>query len=558
MSEKIINIRLPLTVKIASSLIFIIFFVVSIYTYFDIKRTRTQMELDAKKNTLAAFTSAIPIIENGIWGLDITLIETTLKQVLKNPIVDSVLVFDESGKVFATFDKDADGRSYSLNNYLNDNDIQNINTKKENSIFEKKIKKEEKVIIATALYSKENHLRKETIFKIGYFVMTYSTQNITEIINETITKSILLSFLLGVVIIITSFLYIRQLIILPLTELEKSSLKIAKNEFIQTKKRKSYIGEDEIDSLINNFNLMVIQIIKFIAEQKEQQRMANELEMARIVQESLIPNAKNLRVGHFELSSYFKAASECGGDWWHFYPLANKKILIMLGDVTGHGTPSGMLTAAVKGYCDSIYSKNEINPAKILEELDIVVRLSGDKNRLMTMFAAIISPIDETITFANAAHNFPFLIKKDSDKNQINITTLVINGKRLGYLNKNLDEKEIIYEVNTKKFSTGDILFVFSDGLVEAKNKDKQEYSERRLRKLLTKFETKNTSEMIEEISLDLKNFAQDEIFDDDVSFVFCKMCSDEDTSYSHEMLKYFEKDKNKSLDSDKFLKNVS
>ncbi len=514
------------------------------------------MELEAKTNTQSAFTSAVPIIENGIWGLDKTLVETALKQILKNPIVDSVIVLDENENIFSFLDRETDVKNYTLNNFFNENEIIELNNKSNNRIYEKRLINEEKVIITTVLYSKENHIRKVSAFKIGYFIMTYSTKNISEAINKTINKSIFLSFILGAVILITSFLYIRQLIILPLTDLEKSSLKIAQNEFIQTKKRMSVFGEDEIDSLINNFNHMVVQIIKFIDEQKEQQRMTNELEMARIVQESLIPNAKNLRVGYFEISSFFQAASECGGDWWHFYPLAHNKILIMLGDVTGHGTPSGMLTAAVKGYCDSIYSKNEINPAKILEELDIVVRHSGDKDHFMTMFAAIIDPHAEIIIFANAAHNFPFLINKDKEKNNIKASSLVINGKRLGYIND--FEKDNIFEISSHKFSAGDILFIYSDGIVDAKNKNKQLYSDRRLRKALVSKEFKNTSEMIDTIVNDLNSFAENEEFDDDVTFVCCKMCADKDTTYTHEMLKYFEKDKLIYPNPNKNLKIVS
>lgn len=514
------------------------------------------MELEAKTNTQSAFTSAVPIIENGIWGLDKTLVETALKQILKNPIVDSVVVLDENENVFSYFDREYDGKNSTLYKYFSKKEMQALNNKNANKIFEKRLIKEEKVIIATALYSKENHIRKISVFKIGYFVMTYSTKNISEAINKTINKSIFLSFILGAVILITSFLYIRQLIILPLTDLEKSSLKIAKNEFIQTKRRNSILGEDEIDSLINNFNHMVVQIIKFIDEQKEQQRMTNELEMARIVQESLIPNAMNLRVGYFELSSFFKAASECGGDWWHFYPLAHNKILIMLGDVTGHGTPSGMLTAAVKGYCDSIYAKNEINPAKILEELDIVVRLSGDKDHYMTMFAAIIDPHAEIIIFANAAHNFPFLINKDIENNNIKVNSLVINGKRLGYINDS--QKDNIFEISSHKFSAGDSLFIYSDGIVEAKNKNKQQYSDRRLRKTLASQEFKKTSDLIDTVVNDLSIFTENEEFDDDVTFVCCKLCVDEDKTYTHEMLKYFEKSKLIYPNPNKNLKIVS
>ena len=50
----------------------------------------------------------------------------------------------------------------------------------------------------------------------------------------------------------------------------------------------------------------------------------------------------------FEIANHFEAATECAGDWWNYYILPNNKLLILLGDVTGHGTASAILTAVVK------------------------------------------------------------------------------------------------------------------------------------------------------------------------------------------------------------------
>ena len=198
---------------------------------------------------------------------------------------------------------------------------------------------------------------------------------------------------------------------------------------------------------------------------------------------SFIPKAKNLRVGFFELSGFFQSASECGGDWWHFYPLSEKRIMIMLGDVTGHGTPSAMLTAAVKGYCDSIYARKSLDTSKILEELDVVVRSIGGEERMMTMFVAIIDPIKQKLTYSNAAQNFPFVI--DQNTNTTSPITLLGNGKRLGYLSPISHRKVSLFKIHTIDFKIDNVLFLYSDGLTEAKNTGKREYSDRRLIKKL-------------------------------------------------------------------------
>ncbi len=542
--------RLPLTAKIATALIFIILIVTGSFAYFEITENRDEMEAYEKKNNFSSFTSAIPVLENALWEIDFKTINSTLSQLMKNPNVISASLFSEQGFSISYLVKGTkkEPLNVSIEDLMPKSDKEKLFKIEYNSkssiLLQIEDKKNAKFTLAYPLFFKNSKKEKYANLKVGYLVMTYSTKHISLASRELLIKYTILFSILGIVLVITSFLVINHLIINPVKDLERSSIEIANNRLTETKLKNRIFGNDEIESLKINFNYMVKQIIQLIKDEKEQQRMANELETTKIVQKSFIPKANNLRVGFFEISAFFQSASECGGDWWHFYPLSNKRILIMLGDVTGHGTPSAMLTAAVKGYCDSLYTRDIAEPSTILEELDVIVRSIGGEERMMTMFSAIIDPIKQKLLYSNAAQNFPFLINKDT--NTTSPATLLGNGKRLGYVST--DNVNSPFKVHSIDFKVNNILFVYSDGLTEAKNSNKREYSERRLMKKLKALDTINTNDIVNTIQLDLIEFTQGNQYEDDVTFVACRFCADENNNYTNDIIQYFSNKSEKEL----------
>ena len=89
-----------------------------------------------------------------------------------------------------------------------------------------------------------------------------------------------------------------------------------------------------------------------------------------------------------------------------------------------------MLTAAVKGTVIHFYTRYIAEPSTILEELDVIVRSIGGKERMMTMFSAIIDPLNKNYYILQCCTKFSFLINKDT--NTTSPATLLGNGKRLG------------------------------------------------------------------------------------------------------------------------------
>lgn len=538
---KLKTIRFPLTLKIAAALIFIMLIVMGSFAYFEISENRLKMENYEKKSNFSSFTSAIPSLENALWEIDYKTINSTLSQLMKNPNVLSASLFSEQGQSIAYLIKGIDENSVKIKieDLISENSREKLYkidyNNKNNVLLQIEDKDKETFTLAYPLFFKNAKKEKYVNQKVGYLILVYSTKHISLTSKNLLIKYSILFSVLGLVLTLNSFLVINHLIINPVKALEQSSIEVANNRLVETKLKNRIFGNDEIEGLKINFNFMVKQIIQLIKDEKEQQRMANELETTKIVQKSFIPKAHNLRFGHFEISAFFQSASECGGDWWHFYPLSNNRILLMLGDVTGHGTPSAMLTAAVKGYCDSLYSRNITEPSLLLEELDVIVRAIGGEERLMTMFCAILDPIQQKLIYANAAQNFPFILSQGSPP-----VTLLGNGKRLGHVSSPFAPGISPYKVHIVDFKVDQILFLYSDGLTEAKNATRQDYSERRLIKRLKGLETGDTNTIITAIKSDLSTFSQGIPFEDDVTFVACRHCATHTQDYSNEIIDYF------------------
>jgi sigma-B regulation protein RsbU (phosphoserine phosphatase) len=263
-----------------------------------------------------------------------------------------------------------------------------------------------------------------------------------------------------------------------------------------------------------------IENIHFLQGQHEMGRMSSELETARLVQKNLLPRIPSIKFGPYEISSYFRPASECGGDWWNYFPLSDGTLLLLLGDVTGHGTASALLTAVIHGYCESIHLRKDLDPKKLLQELSVLVKSSTQGDRLMTMFVIIIDPVSKEIHYSNAAHNFPFLLRQTAEGDFLP-NRLILSGSRLGFEGEKNGYGT--FRIKTEKFLPGEMLFIFSDGLIERKNNAGQEYSEKRVKQTLVKNGNKSAEEINRLIIEDHEKFCEGFPQDDDITYVVLK-----------------------------------
>ncbi len=263
-----------------------------------------------------------------------------------------------------------------------------------------------------------------------------------------------------------------------------------------------------------------IENIRFAQEQQDRLRMQAELDTARLVQQSLIPPSQSLRFGRYEMASFFVSATECCGDWWNYYPLRDGRLLVVLGDVTGHGTSSALIASLAKGFCDSVYWRTHWTPADILADLNAVICASGaDANPFMSMFVALIDPAEQSIVYASAGHPHPFVVHTNPAKPPY--SRLLSVGPLLGWKCSSGEENRsrMKYTNKTFPFENGDILLVYSDGLLENPNHNDEVFLESSLRSLFKSKWGTTATELHRKIA-EVRGLSSQSRLEDDMTFV--------------------------------------
>lgn len=242
---------------------------------------------------------------------------------------------------------------------------------------------------------------------------------------------------------------------------------------------------------------------------------ALELKTAAAIQQTLLPRTTPM-YKELELASFFQSATETGGDWYGFMTQFDDRLYILIGDVTGHGTPSALVTASACATCRTIENLFATNnqppsPAQLMAQLNNVVHASGAPRYLMTFFAAQIDLTQGLLTFCNAGHNFPFLIKTDGTYSR-----LLNRNPVLGH------REEVKFNQAQLQLEQGDLLFFFTDGLVENLNPQDEMWGERKLGRYLTKYRKLPPKQLVDALVTDLFNFYDGRHLEDDVTMVAC------------------------------------
>ena len=300
-----------------------------------------------------------------------------------------------------------------------------------------------------------------------------------------------------------------------LTSLFDATKKVAEGKFNFQVDVKS---NDEVGSLAENFNLMAAEVSRLLSRTAENARMENELRTAKTVQETLFPESL-AQLGPLQISGFYEPASECGGDWWHYSQLGDK-ILLWIGDATGHGAPSALITAAAKSAASIIEWLN-VGPAQAMELLNGSIYECSRGQLMMTFFLASYDTTTGEVTYANASHEAPFLIRKSNEplKRKDLIPLNEVNNPRLG------QSRSTTYIESKIKLEPGDLMLFYTDGIPDIRNPKGESWGEREFVKAIINAnqDFPTATDSMERISTAFQKFRQGSSLVDDVTFFVVK-----------------------------------
>lgn len=253
-------------------------------------------------------------------------------------------------------------------------------------------------------------------------------------------------------------------------------------------------------------------LLKMNDKLKEAQRVIDEeLKQVGEIQSSLLP--RNLPdISGFDFGAFYTPAEQAGGDYYDIITMSNGYFGFTVADVSGHGTPAAVIMAITRAIMRS-YTYDVISSSEALAMINEILCDNIYTTDFVTMFYIVMDSSTSKCNFASAGHN-PVLF---FDKDEMVVKRLTASGLFLGTFD------DVEFEEGVVHLDNGDILFMYTDGLVEAMDRDSEQYGYDRLISKLIMFQNEKCSVIIENIMTDLKEFASGRPFDDDITILVIK-----------------------------------
>jgi sigma-B regulation protein RsbU (phosphoserine phosphatase) len=254
-------------------------------------------------------------------------------------------------------------------------------------------------------------------------------------------------------------------------------------------------SNDQLATLASSFNLMTESIEKLVLEQKEKQRLQNEITIAQEVQNQLFPRQSS-KLSSLEVHGFCRPARSVSGDYYDFVPVGAERLILAVGDVSGKGISAALLMAtihsAVRAYSmegipvfrqaeavvgggmlsakyEAVMPGVEVSPGTMLSLLNHQLYHSTPMEKYATLFVAMYDGESRRLTYSNAGHLPPLLLADDGSCTRLNR-----GGTVVGLFD------DIPYDEATVQLTPGDIFLAYSDGVTEPEN-DYGEFGEERL-----------------------------------------------------------------------------
>lgn len=231
------------------------------------------------------------------------------------------------------------------------------------------------------------------------------------------------------------------------------------------------------------------------AETRERERMEQELRVARLIQQTLLPKELPALPG-WDLAAYYQPARAVGGDFYDFIPYEDGRLGLVIGDVTDKGVPAALVMATTRAILRSAALEAR-TPGKVLEKANEMLYPDIPPRMFVTCLYAVLDPVTGRLWYANAGHDLPYR-RRDGEVSELRAT-----GMPLGLM------PGMSYEEKETMLVPGESVLFYSDGIVEAHNKSREMFSFAYLKEVLA-LSTDKGSNLIDHLLAQLADFTGD------------------------------------------------
>lgn len=275
-----------------------------------------------------------------------------------------------------------------------------------------------------------------------------------------------------------------------------------------------YTGDD-IEVLFRAFAAMVERIEQSVREivqiSAEKERISAELDIAKNIQRSLLPNVFPPFPDRedIDLYAFMMPAKEVGGDLYDFFLIEQHKLVAVIADVSGKGVPAAMFMAITRTMIKN-QIRQDSHANKTFERINNLMCENNAEGFFVTAWIGILDLRDGLLEYANAGHNPPVLLHADGSAEWI----AGPNGLVLAAM------EDVPYASGTLRLEKGDRLFLYTDGVTEAMNENEEMFTEARLEQVLCKYADLPVRETIRNVYEEIKEFSKEVQQYDDITML--------------------------------------
>ncbi len=269
---------------------------------------------------------------------------------------------------------------------------------------------------------------------------------------------------------------------------------------------------DEIGSLSKSFVDMSEKINRYITElttvTAEKERISTELNVATKIQSDMLPQIYPAfpERKDFDLYATMDPAKEVGGDLFDYLLLDEDHLMFVVGDVSGKGVPAALFMVIAKTLLSS-HAVQGLTPKEIFETTNNQLCKGNETGLFVTCWLGIFQFSTGELRFVNAGHPYPVLYREESDEFSYLTTkpNFVLGGM-----------EGLPYKEHSIKLAPGDSLFVYTDGVTEATNSNKELFGEKRLLSAMKKTRNLDVPSTLKSVRATIDDFTgEEEQFDD-------------------------------------------
>jgi len=302
----------------------------------------------------------------------------------------------------------------------------------------------------------------------------------------------------------------------PRTNSEMVAPIISNNEVIgvfdlESDDLNAYSNDDlEVLMLLASQVAIIIEKVMLHEQMIEKQRLETQLEVARQVQLELLPG-RDPQLESFDISAYNFPTEEVSGDYYDWVRIYDDQIGIVIADVSGKGVPAALLMAFLRA---SLRAATHIGyaPHISMSKVNYLLWESIERNQFVTAFYGVLDATNRTLSYSNAGHNPPLLMKVDG----------TVRFEERGGVPLGMFRDSRYYEY-FETIEPGEVFVLYTDGVTEAMNSTDEEYGRDRLVTAVRACRELPAREMIDFIHRDLTVWTDGRGAHDDVTFFIIK-----------------------------------